>query len=46
MRNWLYSHLTPVQANGHAHTKELPLLKQVPPFRQGFEEHGATTIQE
>jgi hypothetical protein len=46
VRNWLYSHLTPVQANGHAHTKELPLLKQVPPFRQGFEEHGATTIQE
>ncbi len=35
-------HIGPVQACGHAHTKELPLLKQDPPFIHGYEAHADT----
>jgi hypothetical protein len=40
------AHVGPVQACGHTHTKELPLLKQAPPFIHGFGAHTDTPNQE
>ncbi len=40
------AHVGPVQACGHTHAKELPLLKQAPPFIHGYESHADTPNQE
>lgn len=40
------SHREPVNFSGHAHPKDgkSASLKQIPPFKQGFEIHGSKII--